>query len=71
MVKAWLQSDLPLSPSTMQWPGRAVSLRQLRPIKLLQAVIPATNKIHSTLLVTRNARDFPRDLPDIRVPCEI
>jgi len=50
---------------------RAVSLRQFRRIELLQTIIRATDKIHSTLPVTRNAKDFPWDMPDIQVSCEI
>jgi predicted nucleic acid-binding protein len=50
---------------------RAVSLRQLHRIKLPDAVIWATANIHSMLLVTRNTKDFPREMPDIRVPYEI
>lgn len=48
----------------------AVSLRQLHRIKLPDAIIWATANIHSMLLVTRNTKDFPKEMPDIRVPYE-
>jgi predicted nucleic acid-binding protein len=50
---------------------RAVSLRQLHRIKLPDAVMWATANVHSMLLVTRNTKNFPREMPDIRVPYEI
>jgi len=54
-----------------QCSGRPAVSPRLRRIKLFQAIIRATGKTHSMLPVTRNAKDFPRDMPDIRVPCEI
>lgn len=50
---------------------RAVSLRQRHRIKLPDAIIWATADVHSMLLVTRNIKDFPKEMPDIRVPYEI
>ncbi|AYG68719.1 MULTISPECIES: type II toxin-antitoxin system VapC family toxin [unclassified Rhizobium] len=50
---------------------RAVYLRQQHRIKLPDAIIWATANVHSMLLVTRNTKDFPREMPDIRVPYEI
>lgn len=50
---------------------RAVSLRQLHRIKLPDAIIWATADVHSMLLITRNTKDFPKEMPDIRVPYEI
>ena len=50
---------------------RAVSLRQLHRIKLSDAIIWATANVHSMLLITRNTKDFPREMPDIRGPYEI
>jgi predicted nucleic acid-binding protein len=47
---------------------RAVSLRQAHRIRLPDAIIWATAEIHSMLLVTRNTKDFPADLPGVRVP---
>jgi predicted nucleic acid-binding protein len=47
---------------------RAVSLRQKHKMKLPNAIIWASADIHSMLLVTRNTKDFPANLPGIRVP---
>jgi predicted nucleic acid-binding protein len=47
---------------------RAVSLRQRHKMKLPDAIIWASADIHSMLLVTRNTKDFPANLPGIRVP---
>jgi predicted nucleic acid-binding protein len=47
---------------------RAVHLRRLHRIKLPDAIIWATADVGSMLLVTRNTKDFPPDLPGIRVP---
>jgi predicted nucleic acid-binding protein len=47
---------------------RAVELRQAHRIRLPDAIIWATAEIHSMLLVTRNTKDFPSDLPGVRIP---
>ncbi len=47
---------------------RAVALRQRHKMKLPDAIIWASADIHSMLLVTRNTKDFPANLPGIRVP---
>lgn len=47
---------------------RAVSLRQRHKMKLPDAIIWASADVHSMLLVTRNTKDFPANLPGIRVP---
>ncbi|MGV1761711.1 type II toxin-antitoxin system VapC family toxin [Rhizobium sp. A22-96] len=49
----------------------AVSLRQLHRIKLPDAILWATANVHSMLLATRNTKDFPKEMPDIRVLYEI
>ena len=43
-------------------------IRRDRRVKLPDAVIWATARAESALLVTRNTKDFPRDDPGIRVP---
>jgi predicted nucleic acid-binding protein len=45
-----------------------ILLRQRTRLKLPDAIILATARIHGLLLVTRNYRDFPRREPDIRIP---
>lgn len=47
---------------------RAVALRRQLRIKLPDAVVCASADIHSMLLVTRDRKDFPTDLPGIRIP---
>ncbi len=50
---------------------RAVGLRQSRWIKLPDAIIWATAEDGSMLLVTRNTKDFPADLPSVRIPYDL
>lgn len=48
---------------------RAAALRRERPqLKTPDAVILATALIRGRLLVTRNTKDFPADMPGIRIP---
>jgi predicted nucleic acid-binding protein len=47
---------------------RAVELRRTHRIKLPDAVIWATADSGSMLLVTRNTKDFPADMPGVRTP---
>ena len=49
----------------------AVSLRRDRGIRLPDAIIWATARVHDRLLVTRNTRDFPDTDPGVRVPYQI
>lgn len=48
--------------------SRAVDLRRVHRIKLPDAVIWATARERSLLLVTRNVKDFPPDDPGVRMP---
>lgn len=45
-----------------------VAIRRARRVRLPDAVIWASARAHSALLVTRNTKDFPPDDPGIRVP---
>ncbi len=45
-----------------------ILIRQRTRLKLPDAIILATARVHGLLLVTRNSRDFPRHDPDIRIP---
>jgi predicted nucleic acid-binding protein len=48
---------------------RAAALRRERPrLKPLDAIILATAQIRGRVLVTRNTKDFPAEMPGIRVP---
>jgi hypothetical protein len=48
---------------------RAVQMRRAQGTRLPDAIILATAQAESALLVTRNASDFPRDSPELKVPC--
>jgi predicted nucleic acid-binding protein len=43
-------------------------IRRRTRLKLADALILATARVHGLLLVTRNARDFSRNDPDVRIP---
>jgi predicted nucleic acid-binding protein len=48
---------------------RAAALRRERPrLKSPDAIILATAQIRGRVLVTRNTKDFPAEMPGIRVP---
>lgn len=47
---------------------QAVLQRKGRSIKLPDAVIWASAKVHNRLLVTRNTKDFPPSEPGVRMP---
>ena len=46
----------------------AADVRHRRRIKLIDAFIYATAQVEGALLVTRNTKDFPPDMPGVRVP---
>jgi predicted nucleic acid-binding protein len=49
--------------------ARAAALRRERPrLKSPDAIILATAQLRNRLLVTRNTKDFPAEMPGIRVP---
>ena len=49
--------------------AHAAAMRRERPrLKLADAVIHATAQINNRILVTRNIKDFPAEMPGIRVP---
>jgi predicted nucleic acid-binding protein len=48
---------------------RAASLRRERPrLRSPDAIILASAQVRGRVLVTRNTRDFPANMPGIRVP---
>jgi len=48
---------------------RAAALRRERPrLKSPDAIILATAQIRGRVLITRNSKDFPAEMPGIRVP---
>jgi predicted nucleic acid-binding protein len=46
----------------------AADIRYRMRIKLLDAYIFATAQVNGSILVTRNTKDFPSNMPGIRVP---
>jgi hypothetical protein len=46
----------------------AVDIRRAHRIRLPDAIVWASARSESALLVTRNTKDFPRDEPGVRVP---
>jgi predicted nucleic acid-binding protein len=46
----------------------AVRIRRARRLKLPDALILATARVHQRVLVTRNTKDFRKDDPDVQVP---
>lgn len=46
----------------------AVSIRRNHNMRLPDAIIWASAKRESALLVSRNIKDYPADSPDVRVP---
>ncbi len=51
---------------------RAAALRRERPrLKAPDAIILASAQMRGRILVTRNIKDFPANMPGIRVPYEL
>lgn len=46
----------------------AVEVRRRERVRLPDAIIRASARVHSALLVTRNTKDFAADDPGVRVP---
>lgn len=51
---------------------RAAALRRERPrLKSPDAIILATAQIRGRVLITRNTKDFPAEMPGIRIPYQL
>ena len=46
----------------------AADIRHRLRMKLLDAIVLATAQVNGAILVTRNTKDFPANMPGIRVP---
>lgn len=46
----------------------AAELRHRTQMKLLDAFILATARLHGAVLITRNFKDFPATMPGVRIP---
>ena len=52
--------------------ARAASMRRERErLKAMDAIILSTAQIRGRVLVTRNTKDFPAEMPGIRVPYQL
>ncbi len=60
--------DFRLVEVTRRVAREAVAVRREHRVRLPDAVIWASARTESALLVTRNTKDFPRDDPGVRVP---
>jgi predicted nucleic acid-binding protein len=49
----------------------AADIRHRSQMKLLDAFILATAQVNGAILITRNTKDFPANMPGIRVPYEL
>ena len=56
---------LGLSPAVEE---QTIAIRRTTRLKLPDAIILATARVHGLTLSTRNTKDFPEDDPAIRVP---
>ncbi len=66
-IRAFLAAfeTLPIDEAVAQ---EAVRLRRQRRLKLPDAIIFATARVHGRDFVTRNTKDFPPDTPGVVVP---
>ena len=48
--------------------GAAADIRFRTRMKLMDAFILATAQVNGAILITRNTKDFPAEMPGIRVP---
>ena len=69
-IRAFL-SGFEVAPIDGAVAEEAVALRRERRLRLPDAVIWATARTRSALLVTRNTKDFPADEPGVRVPYRV
>jgi predicted nucleic acid-binding protein len=66
--RRWLLDDFELLEIDAAVSEETILIRQRTRLKLPDAIILATARVHGLLLVTRNSRDFPRRDPHIRIP---
>ena len=67
IIKAFL-AQFEMLPIYNPVSALAVEIRQQLKMKLPDAIILATARVHNRLLVTRNTKDFSPDAPGIRMP---
>lgn len=67
IIKAFL-AQFEMLPIDNPVSAAAVEIRQQLKMKLPDAIILATARVHRRLLVTRNTKDFSPDEPGVRMP---
>ncbi len=69
-IKAFLSrfTQLPINSDIAE---RTVAIRRQTRIRLPDAIIWASAKSESALLVSRNSKDFPPESPDVRMPYSV
>jgi predicted nucleic acid-binding protein len=70
-LRDFLESHFEVIPLDFAIAETTVQLRRVHHIRLPDAIIWATAKVHEAVLVTRNIKDFNPKLDGIRVPYEI
>lgn len=70
VIEMFLQ-DFKVVDLTRRVAREAVAIRRARRIRLPDAIVWASARTESALLVTRNTKDFPADDPGLRVPYTI
>ena len=70
-LRDFLETHFEIIPLDLAIAETAVQLRRAHHIRLPDAIIWATAKVHGAVLVTRNTKDFNPKLDGIRVPYEI
>lgn len=66
-IRAWLDT-FQLVQLDNKVADTAVKIRKERRIKLPDAIVWASAKVHSAVLVSRNIKDFPPQEVDVRMP---
>jgi len=70
-LRDFLETHFEIIPLDVAVAETAVQLRRVHHIRLPDAIILATAKVHEAVLVTRNTKDFKPDSEGIRVPYTI
>jgi predicted nucleic acid-binding protein len=66
-----LLSSIAILPLTEDVAEPAVTIRRATRLKLPDAIILATARVHGLTLSTRNTRDFRPDFPEVRIPYQL
>ncbi|MGI4984540.1 MAG: type II toxin-antitoxin system VapC family toxin [Janthinobacterium lividum] len=69
-TRTWLNA-FDVIPLDSRIANEAVRIRQQKRIRLPDAIIWASARTHSLLLVSRNVKNFPENEPGVRVPYSI